>query len=121
MPNNRVDVAQVFQHNSMSEEVTKKRYLTYFEYFATGEGHTIELYMIIASNEAEAKQKHLDASYSSDLDAQAYFGEGINVVELESGTGKEIIFALFKEPESLYESLIRGGRDFHFKLYYNLS
>ena len=98
-----------------------KRYLTFFEYFATGEGHIIELYMFFASNEDEAKQKHLDASYPSNISSQSYFGEGITAVELDSEKGKEIIFAFFKEAESLYEALKIGGREFHYKMYYNLS
>lgn len=98
-----------------------KRYLIYFEYFATGEGHTIELYMAIAANEEEAKQKYFNVVYPSDLKAQQYFGNHTTVVELDSEQGKEIIFAFFKEAESLYEALKLGGGEFHYKMYYNLS
>ena len=98
-----------------------KRYLTFFEYFATGEGHTIEIYIVFASNEDEAKQKHLDAAYPSNSSAQLYFGKGLTAVELDSEKGKQIIFAFFKEAESLYEALKIGGREFHYKMYYNLS
>lgn len=98
-----------------------KRYLAYFEYFATGEGHTIEIRMIIASSEAEAKQKYLDLSYGTDVEARSYFGNDMAVVELDSEKGKEIIFNFFKKSESLYEALKLGGGEFHFKMYYNLS
>ena len=117
-----MDVEQVLQPNTMSEEVTTyKRYLTYLDYFATGEGRTIELYMVIAANEADAKKKHLDGSYPANLVAQTYFGEYISLVEFESDNGKEIFFSFFKEAAFLYESLKLGGVDLHFKLHYNLS
>lgn len=117
MQNILADVEQVSQRSTLMN----KRYLAYFEYFATGEGHTIEIRMIIASNEAEAKEKYLDLSYGTNVEARSYFGNGINVVELESEKGKEIIFVFFKEAESLYQALKLGGRDFHYKMYYNLS
>jgi hypothetical protein len=98
-----------------------KQYLVYFEYFATGEGHTIEISMIIATNEEEAKHKYFNTAFASDVNAQSYFEKDISVVELDSERGKEIIFTLFKEADSLYETLKLGGREFHYKMYYNLS
>lgn len=98
-----------------------KKYLACFEYFATGEGHTIEISMIIATNEEEARQKYLNTAFTSDVEAQTYFEKDISVVELDSEEGKKIISAVFKNSETLYEALKCGGREFHYKMYYNLS
>jgi hypothetical protein len=98
-----------------------KRYLAYFEYVATGEGHTIEICMIIATNKEEARQKYLNTAFVSDVNAQSYFGKDISIVELDSEEGKKIIFGFFKDAESLYEALKLGGGEFHYKMYYNLS
>jgi hypothetical protein len=119
-----VGVEQVLQHNTrMSEENIDERYLTYLQYFATGEGHTVELCLWFAANAKDAIQKHIEASFPNSLTAQAYFGPYIQAYPLRSDDAEALINEYFKHSLHIYQALVSGsgGGDFSLKLHYNFS
>jgi len=110
----------------MSEKVTSEpeyynQYLTYMDYFATGEGRTIEIFYALAMTEKEARQKHLDKFYPNDAAAQNYFGPGVEVMDAKSKKAKDLIKHIFKFGAGLHKDLIKAGCEFHFKFHFNHS
>ena len=106
----------------MSEEVTDlKGFLSYMEYFATGEGLTIEYLFSLTDTPEQAKEKHLDKFVGERKEARDYFGRGIEVVPIESAEAKRMLDLHFKNVEWLQEQLSTGGIEFHWKYYVNHS
>ena len=96
-------------------------YLTYMDYFATGEGRTIEINFCYAATPEEAKDKHRERFYPGDMDAWCYFGIGVEVYPIDSEKAKELIGNVFRFGEQLYKDLVEAGIEFHFKCHCNYS
>jgi len=96
-----------------------KQYLTYMDYFATGEGRTIEINYCFADNKEEAKIKHLDKFSVTSDSARNYFGPCIDVMPANSKKAKDIINYMFKFGNRLHKDLTKAGLEFHFKFYFN--
>lgn len=110
----------------MSKNVTSeyKGFLTCMDYFATGEGRTIELNFCYCDTKEEAKEKHLDRFIGKDpkdLAARNYFGVGVEVMKIESKKAKEVLMDMFKHGEGTWNALRKGGVEFHYKFYFNFS
>ena len=98
-----------------------ERYITFSDYFATGEGRTLEIQFCYADTPDEAIQKHLDRFYPKDMPAQLYFGPGVEAVLLSSQRAKEILTPAFKGVDTLLNILNNAGVEFYWKFYYNFS
>jgi len=98
-----------------------EKYISFMDYFATGEGRTIEINFCYAANPVEAIIKHLDYFYGDDQSARGYFGIGVEAVELESKRAKEIISVIFTNPEGMIDILKRGGQELRWKFRFNFS
>jgi hypothetical protein len=107
----------------MSEEVTNEYnvFLTYMEYFATGEGLTIEILMSMTDTAEQAKEKHLDKFVGTRQEARDYFIKGLDVYPIKSKEAKDLLDQYFKNVDWLHEQLATGGVEFHFKYYVNHS
>lgn len=108
-----------FRQFIMSDQL--KGFLTYMDYFATGEGRTVELKLSLVNNEAEAKEKHLDMFVGTRQEARDYFGHFIEVMPIESDKAKELLSHIFKFGAGLHKDLAEAGIEFHFKYYVNRS
>ena len=101
-----------------------KGFLTYMDYFATGEGLTIEINFCLTDTAKQAKEKHLDrfiGTGNEHSDARAYFSQGIEVMRIESKKAKELLKEHFTWGEGLHKHLCEAGIEMHFKVYYNHS
>jgi len=96
-------------------------YITYMEYFATGEGMTYEINFCYAIDKKEAIEKHLDRFYGKNKRAKDYFRVGIVAFESKSKKAEEILNEFFKEERKLLTHLNNAGTEFHFKIHYNYS
>ena len=102
----------------------RRGYLTYMEYFATGEGFTYEINFCYADTKQEAIEKHLDRFIGTDPNKQSarnYFGVGVVAYESDSKKAEEMINHLFKDGGAILHHLNTAGIEFHFKFYYNHS
>lgn len=99
----------------------RNEYITYMEYFATGEGFTYEINFCYADTKKEAIEKHLDRFGVTDEAGRQYFGVGIEVNKLGSKRAKEILASLFTMPDSIIEHLKNAGLDLYFRFHYNYS
>ena len=102
-------------------ELYRGGFLTYMDYFATGEGRTIEINFCYADTKEEAKTKHLDRFYGTDEGARNYFGVGVDVMPINSKQAKDIIKNIFKFGKGLHHDLMHAGTEFHFKFHFNYS
>jgi len=94
------------------------------DYFATGEGRTIELNFCYCDTEEEAKEKHLDrfiGTAPKDKASRDYFGLGIEVMPIKDKKAKELLMDMFNHGEGTWKTLCRGGVEFHYKFYFNFS
>jgi hypothetical protein len=114
----------------MKKKVTEKQapelysgaYITFMDYFATGEGRTLEINFCYADTPDEAKQKHLDRFYPNDKDAQEYFGHWVEVAKLNSKRAKTILGETFKEGvPGIPLVLAEAGCEFYWKFHFNYS
>jgi len=109
----------------MSEKVTESEYykvfLTYMEYFATGEGLTLEILLSMTDTPDEAQQKHLDRFVGSRQEARDYFIKGIEVFPMESKEAKDLLDKYFKNVDWLHDQLATGGGEFYWKYHVNHS
>ena len=107
----------------MAKKVTSKLkgFLTYMEYFATGEGMTIEFLLSFTDTAKQAKEKHLDKFVGKREESRDYFGNGIVVYPIKSPKAKALLDQYFKNVDWLHHQLIAGGIDFHVKYYVNHS
>lgn len=108
----------------MPEDVTNqplKGFLTYMEYFATGEGMTIEFLFSHTDTHEEAKEKHLDKFIGNQKESRDYFGAGIDVMPIESDRAYKILDHHFKNAQWLHDQLKTGGIEFYWKYYVNHS
>lgn len=98
-----------------------KKYITFMDYFATGEGRTMEINFCYAATPKEAIDKHLAYFYGNDQSAASYFGVGVEATELESKRAKEVLSSVFKHSEGVISTLKRGGQELRWKLRFNFS
>jgi hypothetical protein len=112
-----------FRQFVKKKKVTSKRqgYLSFMDYFATGEGRTTEFNFCYADSKEEAKDNHLDKFVGERKEARDYFGSGIKVVTVKSTEAKTLLDTFFKNGELLQENLIKAGIEFHMKFYVNYS
>ena len=105
----------------MNEQVIDRRYITYSDHFETGCGRTIHIGLFFASDEIEARLKHVEDVYHNDKIAQDYFRGGVDAYPIDSNEAKEIMNMWFVP--FVYTQLLTGSRekDFSLKLHYNLS
>jgi arginine decarboxylase-like protein len=96
-----------------------KSYLTYMDYFATGEGRTVELNLCFVDTVKEAREKHLDMFVGDRKEARDYFGAGVVVMPIKSKQAKELISNIFKFGKGLHQNLFEAGVEFHLKVYFN--
>jgi len=97
-----------------------KSYLTYLDYFATGEGRIIEVTIVYADNNQDAIKKHGEIfKYTQDI--MDYYGLGIIVFPLSSDDAKEILCEFVKDPEQIIDTWKRGGLEFIYKFKFNRS
>ena len=99
-----------------------KSYVTFMDYFATGEGRTIELYYCQAKNKKSALKKHLDFFGYKTKEAQDYFGLDIATYDVDDPKLESVLNAVFKgNSEWIYKVLREAVIDFSFKFYFNYS
>lgn len=97
-----------------------KSYLTYLDYFATGEGRIIEVTIVYADNKKDAINKHGDTfGYCQNM--LEYYGPGIAVFPLSSDDAKEVLGYFVKDPEQIIDTWKRGGLEFVYKIRFNFS
>lgn len=99
----------------------RNEYITYMEYFATGEGFTYEINFCYADTKKEAIEKHLDRFGVKDEAGRQYFSVGIEVNKLESKRAKEILKLIFTMPDEMIKHLKNAGLDMYFRFHYNYS
>jgi hypothetical protein len=112
----------------MKKKVTKPdpdfyraAYITYMDYFATGEGRTLEINFCYADSDKEAIERHLDRFYGKDDAGRQYFGVGVEAARVGSKRAKEVISSIFKRPQVILDALKNAGVEFHWKFYFNYS
>lgn len=92
-------------------------YLTYMDYFATGEGRTIQFNFCYAERPEDALQKHLDRFFPKDKRAQEYFGLDVDTMLIESKEAEDLLKAYFFA--GMHEKLSEAGIEFHFSFHFN--
>ena len=102
-------------------EMYRAAYITFMDYFATGEGRTMEINFCYADTDKEAIERHLDRFYGKDDAARQYFGLGVEAARVGSKRAKEVISSIFKRPEVILGALKDAGVEFHWKFYFNYS
>lgn len=96
-------------------------YVTYMQYFATGEGMTHELQFCWADTPEGAKAKHLDKFGYKDEAARNYFGAGVVVHQYKSAEAKALFEQFFKNGDKFFYIMQDAAFDMHFKVYWNFS
>lgn len=102
-----------------NESQELKGFLTYMEYFATGEGLTIEFLLSYTKTPEQAIEKHLDKFVGERKESRDYFSKGIVVHPMKSKKARKLLDTYFKNVDWLYEQLKRGGVEFYLKYYVN--
>lgn len=98
------------------------RYITYLDYFATGEGTTVELALVHAKNKKDAVKQHLDLFEYKGIGDRKYFGKGVTVMKPTSETAKKLFAGMFDNGEKMLQSLANAcGAEFKFKYYANFA
>ena len=111
-----------FMKKKLQKEGVFKTYITFMDYFATGEGRTIEINFCYAFTPKAAIDKHLAYFYGNDHQSAAnYFGIDVEAAELESKRAKEVLRSIFKKSDSIIKTLKMGGQEFRYKFRFNLS
>ena len=96
-------------------------YVTYMNYFATGEGMTHEIQFCWADSPKEAKEKHLDKFGYKDAEGRKYFGAGVVVYQYQSKDARELLKQFLVDGEKISNIMQSAVFDFHMKLYWNFS
>jgi hypothetical protein len=96
-------------------------YVTFMEYFATGEGMTQEINFCWADSPDEAINKHLDRFEVKDAQSREYFRRGITVYSHKSPQAKKLFKTYFKDGDKIFNIMQSAVFDMHFKLYWNFS
>lgn len=96
-------------------------YLTYMQYFATGEGVTVQLLMSMVFSKQEAIEKHLDKYVGDRKEARDYFRNDIEVMKVDSKKAKKLMVDMFIYGEAMWEHIRKAGLTFNFEMYYNHS
>ena len=109
------------QKKETVSETYRGGFLTYMDYFATGEGRTVELNFCYADCEEEALQKHLYRFYPNNKSAQNYFGVGVDVFEIKSREAKDLLTDMFNRGQGMWKAMCEAGVEFHMKFYFNYS
>lgn len=98
-----------------------QQWITFMDYFATGEGRTLEINFCYANTKEEAIEKHLDRFYGQDTGARNYFGVGVEACALQSARAKEVIGSIFNKPKTVLDTLKDAGGEFFWRFHFNFS
>ena len=105
----------------LQKAIKLERYISFMDYFATGEGRTIEINFCYAANPREAKAKHKARFYPGNMDAWEYFGPDVEVANTESKRATRVITAIFNNPDIVLDALNKAGVELHFRFHFNYS
>jgi len=99
-----------------------KSYITFIDYFATGEGRTIELRYCQAKNKKSAIEKHLKFFEYLNEDVKNYFRYYIVAYDVNDPNLEITLKGLFEgNSEWIYKVLNKAAIDFHFKFHFNFN
>lgn len=96
-------------------------FLTYMDYFATGEGRTVELNFCYADTKREALEKHGKRFYSDNADSWNYFKVGVEVLDIKKNKNKvmQILTVCIGQPDAIYKIMTEAMIEMYFKFYFN--
>lgn len=99
-----------------------RAWITYMDYFATGEGQTLQLALVFAKTKSEAQERHLDAFNIKEKSTRKYFKTGISAVSPKSKTAVALFNEYFTNGEGLLRNITHAwGAAFKFEVHYNFS
>lgn len=99
----------------------REGYITFMDYFATGEGRTVEINFCYADSEKEAIEKHLDRFDVKDKAARDYFRLDIVAHKSNSKKAEKMMEMFIASHKWILKCLNEAGLEFYFKLYFNYS
>jgi hypothetical protein len=99
-----------------------KKWVTYMDYFATGEGMTIQMAMVAAKTKKEAVEKHLDLFEIEEKSIRDYFSRGVSVMNPTSHTAKKLFADYLVNGVAVLDNLAKAwSANFKFEVHYNHS
>ena len=98
-----------------------KAYLTYMNYFATGEGMTHEINHCWADNTQEAIEKHLTEFGYKTKSSRDYYSTDVEVMLASSQKAKKLLMQFFKDGKRMFQIMQDAAFELHVKLYWNFS
>lgn len=103
--------------------VNRNRYVTYMEYFATGEGVTHEVATCFAKNNEEAVNLHLKQFGNKTKADRDYFRPLVVALSLDDNGDdvKKLLERFFTDGKQMFRLMRENTFDLHFKVYWNFS
>jgi hypothetical protein len=117
------EIFENFKKNSNSvpiEGTDRMAYITYMDYFATGEGTSVEIQFCWANTSEEAIEIHLNKFEYKVESERNYFRPGIIVYDYRDPKVLELFNRIFVNGEHHFELMHNAAFDLKLKLHWNL-
>ena len=102
-------------------DYTRRAYITYLNYGATGEGSFDEINYCYADSEEGAIECHLDRFGYKEEKEREYFKVGIVVTDAKSLEAKKILARFFKDGNQMFHLMKDAAVELYFRFHTNHS
>ena len=99
---------------------TRRGYITFLDYAATGEGHTVEIHSCWADNEEDAIKKHFIYFKYKGNSVRDHFRPGMVVMDSSGEEAKDLLMHYFKDGAKMFSILQDAPFELSFRYAFNL-